>query len=233
MRGWHTRSCAALIGADDADVARAVRTGQHAGGGATGATAAAQHRRHHGRRHRHLEHRRLSPRHDGGTNAQPRQDRRRGDAVYRLLRRGELHGRPGELHHRTVADPHRHDHGRPGRRGHRPAGGGADHRHRTSVDGLRHRPIRRPPWRQERVPADGARLRTILRLPLPSRCDGRPLSSELSAGPPECRWSAQYASYETATNVDDADGRSALGQGRKAEDRGRGRTVSEAYGNRG
>src|SRR6187455_132814 len=54
----------------------AVGTRQHAGGGS--AAAAAEHRGHHGRRHRHLEHRRLSPRHDGGTHAEPRQDCRRG-----------------------------------------------------------------------------------------------------------------------------------------------------------
>ena len=36
-----------------------------------------------------------------------------GGALHRLLRRGQLHGRPGELHHWRAADPHRHDHGRP------------------------------------------------------------------------------------------------------------------------
>ena len=35
-----------------------------------------------------------------GTNAQPRQARQAGNAVHRLLRRGELHGGPRELHHR-------------------------------------------------------------------------------------------------------------------------------------
>ena len=94
-----------------------------------GGRAAAEHRRHHGRRHRHVEHRRLPPRHDGGPDAEPRQARRRGHAVHRLLRRGELHGGPRQLHHRRAADPHRHDHGRPGRRAHRHAGGGGDDRH--------------------------------------------------------------------------------------------------------
>ena len=103
---------------DGADVGRAVRSGARAT-----AAAAAQHRRHHGRRHRHLEHRRLSPRHDGGPHAEPRQDRRRGHAVHRLLRRGKLHGGPRQLHHRPIADPHRHDHRRSGRRAHRAAGG--------------------------------------------------------------------------------------------------------------
>ena len=89
----------------------------------TAGAAEAEHRRHHGRRHRHLEHRRLPSRHDGRPHAEPRQDRRRGHAVHRLLRRGELHGGPRQLHHRRAADPHRHDHGRPGRRTDRPAGG--------------------------------------------------------------------------------------------------------------
>ena len=71
---------------------------------------------HHGRRHRHVEHRRLPPRHDGRADAEPRQDRQGRDAVHRLLRRGELHGGSRELHHRPAADPHRHDDGRPGGR---------------------------------------------------------------------------------------------------------------------
>ena len=121
---------------------------------------AAEHRRHHGRRHRHLEYRRLPPRHDGRADAEPRQDRRRGHAVHRLLRRGELHGGPRQLHHRRAADPHRHDHGRPGRRTHRHAGGSGDDRDRAQGNGLRHRPVRQEPSRrQERVPADRARLR--------------------------------------------------------------------------
>ena len=40
----------------------------------------------------------------------------RGHAVHGLLRRGELHGRSRQLHHRRTADPHRHDHRRPGGR---------------------------------------------------------------------------------------------------------------------
>ena len=45
-----------------------------------------------------------------------------GHAVHRLLRRGELHGGPGQLHHRRTADPHRPDHRRPGRVADRHAG---------------------------------------------------------------------------------------------------------------
>ena len=87
-----------------------------------------EHRRHHGRRHRHVEYRRLPPRHDGGADAQSRQAGRRGHAVHRLLCRGELHGGPRQLHHRRTADPHRHDHGRPGGLTDRHAGAG---RHRS------------------------------------------------------------------------------------------------------
>ena len=42
--------------------------------------------------------------------------------------------------------------------------------------GLRHRAVRQePPRRPQRVPADGARLRRVLRLPLPPRRDGGPV----------------------------------------------------------
>ena len=58
-----------------------------------------------------------------------------GMLLHRLLRRGELHGRPRQLHHRRAADPHRPDHGRPGRRADRHAGRGADDRHRAQVMG--------------------------------------------------------------------------------------------------
>ena len=44
--------------------------------------------------------------------------------VHRLLRRGELHGGPGELHHRRDSAPHGPDDRRPGRRGRRHAGPG-------------------------------------------------------------------------------------------------------------
>ena len=65
----------------------------------------------------------------------------------------------------------------------RHAGAGADHRHGAQVHGLRHRPVRQePPGRPQRVPADRARLRRVLRLPLSPRRDGRPGASQLSAG---------------------------------------------------
>ena len=89
-----------------------VRAGRHA----------AEHPRHHGRRHRLVEHRRLQPGHHGRADAAPRPDGQRGHALHRLLRRGELHRRPRQLHHRRDPDPHRHDHGRPGRRADRHPG---------------------------------------------------------------------------------------------------------------
>ena len=136
-------------------------------GRARGRTAEAEHRRDHGRRHRHLEHRRLSPRHDGGPDAEPRPDRRRGDAVHRLLRRGELHGRPRELHHRRAADPHRHDHGRPGRRHRRPAGRGA-----------RPSPPRSRRWATP--PASSARTTWAIATSSCPRCTGSTSSSAIS-----------------------------------------------------
>ena len=56
-----------------------------------------------------------------GQDAEPRQARRRGHAIHRLLRRGELHGGSRGVRHRPAADPHRHDHGRSGRRDDRDA----------------------------------------------------------------------------------------------------------------
>jgi arylsulfatase len=43
----------------------------------------------------------------GLPDAQHRPDRRRGDAVHRLLRGAELHGRPVGVHHRAERVPHR------------------------------------------------------------------------------------------------------------------------------
>ena len=104
---------------------------------------------------------------------------------------------PGQLHHRRAADPHRHDHGRPGRLADRHPGAGGDHRHRAQVDGLRHRPVRQePPGRPERVPAHGARLRRVLRLPLSPGRDGGSLPPQLPAGPARTR--SARATWSTA-----------------------------------
>ena len=114
-------------------------------------------------------------RHHGRPDAEPRQARRRGHALHRLLRRGELHRGPRELHHRRAADPHRHDDRRPGGLADRHPRRGPDDRDGAEVDGLRHRPVRQePPRRPERVPADRPRLRRVLRLPVSPGRDGRP-----------------------------------------------------------
>ena len=98
-----------------------------AGIGAATAAAKTQHRRHHGRRHRHVEYRRLPSRYDGGPDAEPRQDRQGRHVVHGLLCRGQLHGGSRELHHRRAPDPHRHDHGWSGWRVGRSAGRSGDH----------------------------------------------------------------------------------------------------------
>ena len=106
-----------------------------------------------------------------------------GHALHRLLRRGKLHGRPCQLHHRPAPHPDRHDDRRPGGGHSRHAGSGADHRHRPQDARLRHRPVRQePPGRPQRVPADRARLRRVLRLPLSPGCHGGSGPSQLSAG---------------------------------------------------
>ena len=59
---------------------------------------------------------------------------------------------------------------------------GADDRDGAQGAGLRHRPVRQePPRRSQRVPADRARLRRVLGLPLSPRRDGGPVPSELPA----------------------------------------------------
>ena len=54
----------------------------------------------------------LQRRADGLSHAQHRPHRQRGDALHRLLRRAELHGRPVVVHHRPERVPHRPDQGR-------------------------------------------------------------------------------------------------------------------------
>ena len=60
---------------------------------------------------------------------------------------------------------------------------GADDRDDAQVDGLRDRTVRQePPRRSQPVSPDAARLRRVLRVPLPPRRDGGPLSPDVSAG---------------------------------------------------
>ena len=144
----------------------------------------AEHSRHLGRRHRRLQHQRLQPRHDGLQDAQHRQHRQRGRDVHRLVRPAELHRRPRRVHHRPVADPHRPHQGRPARRARGHAQGRPDDRHAAPRAGLRHRPVRQePPRRPRRHAADGARLRRVLRQPLPPQRRGRAGEPRLSEEP--------------------------------------------------
>ena len=163
----------------------------------------AEHPLHHGRRHRLDERRCLPPRHHGEDQPQPGAARQRGGDLQRLLRRGELHGRPRQLHHRPAPHPHRPDHGRPGGRGRRHARRVAHAGHRPQEPGLRHRAVRQePPGRPQQVPADRARLRRVLRLPLPPRRHGGPVLARLPAGsrwPPSVRATSSTPSPATPT----------------------------------
>ena len=102
-----TLAAASALGSAAATVQATVAHAQSSG-------KRAEHSRHHGRRYRLVQHRRLSPRHHVGQDAEPRQARSRGHALHRLLRRGELHRRACQLHNRRDPDANRLDHGRPG-----------------------------------------------------------------------------------------------------------------------
>ena len=148
--------------------------------------------------------------HHGLPHAQHRSHRARGRAVHRLVRPAELHRRTRGVHHRAVADPHRPHQGRPARRRPRAAARGSDDRRRAEAARLRHRPVRQEPSRRpRRVPADGARLRRVLRQPLSPerrRGAGEPGLSEGSGVQEEVRAARRAAQ---------------LGEsGRHAEDRG-------------
>ena len=68
---------------------------------------------------------------------------------------------------------HRPVQSRPARCGGRHEGRGPDHRHDPEGHGLRDRTVRQePPRRPRRAPADRARLRRVLRQPLPPQCRG-------------------------------------------------------------
>ena len=124
------------------------------------AGAAAEHCVHHGRRHRLVQRRRLPPGHDVRQDAKPRQAGLAGHAVHRLLRRSQLHGGPGRLHHRRNSAAHGPHDGRPGRRRRRHASPGLHDCNRAQGAGLCHRAIRQESSRRsEQVPADAARLR--------------------------------------------------------------------------
>ena len=98
--------------------------------------------------------------------------------------------------------------------------------------GLRHRPVRQePPRRPERVPADRARLRRVLRQPLPPERRGGAGAAGLPEGPGV---QGAVRSARRAQLQGDGQGRSdrgsALGQGRQADDRGHRAAHQEADG---
>ena len=81
---------------------------------------------------------------------------------------------------------------------------GADDRHGAQVDGLCHRPVRQePPRRPQRVPADGARLRRVLRLPLSPRRDGGPAAPATTRRRCKDTVGPRNMIHSWATNVDD------------------------------
>ena len=106
----------------------------------------------------------------------------RGDAVHRLLRRAELHRRARGVHHRPERVPHRNEQGRVPGVDIGWAAEDPDDRRAAQAAGLRHRPVRQePPRRPEQVPADRARIRRVLRQPLPPQRRGGARAARLPA----------------------------------------------------
>ena len=108
----------------------------------------------------------------------------RGRRLHRLLRPAELHRRPRRLHHRAEPAAHRPHQGRgcPARTS--GCTGGPDDRRAAQAARLRDRPVRQePPGRPGRVPADDARLRRVLRQPLPPERRGGARAPGLPEGP--------------------------------------------------
>ena len=109
--------------------------------------------------------------HHGVPHAQHRSHREGRLQLHRLVRAAKLHRRPRGVHHRPVADSHRPHQGRASGRRPRPAARRPDDRRRPEAARLRHRPVRQEPSRRpRRVPADGARLRRVLRQSLSPEC---------------------------------------------------------------
>ena len=104
------------------------------------------------------------------------------DAVHRLVRRAELHGGAVVVHHRPERLPHRPEQGRRPRHGHRSPGRGRDDRRAAEAARLRDGAVRQePPGRPEQVPPDRARLRRVLRQPLPPERGRGAGAAELAA----------------------------------------------------
>ena len=127
----------------------------------------------------------LQRRHDGLPHPEHRPHRQRGNALHRLLRRAKLHRGPGGLHQWTKRLPHRHEQGRRARCGHRLGRRGSHHRRVAQAARLRDRAVRQEPLRRpEQVPADRARIRRVLRQPLPPQRRGGTRAVRLPAQGP-------------------------------------------------
>ena len=149
-----------------------------------------------------------------------------------------LHRRPRRLHHRPEPDPHRPAQGRPAA-----AKEGLSDKDPTLAEllkphGYADRAVRQePPRRPQRIPADRARLRRVLRQPLSPQRRGGAGEPGLSEGTrafesQEVR-PARRAQMQGDRDRDDADGGPALRPGRQADDRGHRPAHQEAHGDGG
>ena len=115
----------------------------------------------------------------------------------------------------------------------RPAEGRPDHRRSAQAVGLRHRPVRQePPRRPQRVPADRARLRRVLRQPLPPERRGRARAARLSRRDPGVPREVRPARRARLQGHRQGrpDRRPALRQGRQADHQGHRAADQEADG---
>ena len=120
----------------------------------------------------------------------------------------ELHRRPRGLHHGPAAGAHRHDHHRHSGLDARHPEGRSDARRGPEVRRLQHRAVRQePPGRPQRVPADRARLRRVVRQPLPPQRRGGAGGAGLS-GPEEPGLHREVRSARRAAHLGDRRGRS-------------------------
>ena len=141
--------------------------------GTAHARSQTEHPRHLGRRHRHHN---LSCYSDGLMGYRtPNIDRIADEGMRFTDSYGEQSCTAGPVvvHHRPERVPHRAEQGRHAGRRRRAAGRGPDDRRAAQAAGLRDRAVRQePPRRPEQVPADRARLRRVLRQPLPPQRRG-------------------------------------------------------------